>query len=100
MPILNSIINWINFKRIYEIDLFKEHPAEVQQKVLFDLLDEAKNTSIGLKYDFSSVNTEKEFKERVPLQHYEDFAPQVEKLMKGEKNLLWPGEIKWFAKSS
>lgn len=100
MPILNSIINWINFKRIYEIDLFKEHPVETQREVLFELLDEAKNTAIGEKYDFSTITTEAEFKNRIPLQRYEDFAPFVDRLMKGEKNLLWPGEIKWFAKSS
>lgn len=100
MPILNSIINWINFKRLYEIDLFKTHPVETQREVLFDLLDEAKNTSFGEKYRFRSIATEQEFKERVPLQAYEDFAVFVERLMKGEKNLLWPGEIKWFAKSS
>lgn len=100
MPILNSIINWINFKRIYEIDLFKEHPLETQREVLFDLLDEAKNTSLGEKYHFGSISTEREFKEKVPLQYYENFAPFIEQLMKGEKNLLWPGEIKWFAKSS
>jgi len=100
MPIINSIINWINFKRIYEIDLFKKHPFETQREVLFDLLHEARDTNFGGKYDFKSITTEQEFKKRVPIQRYEDFAPCVDRLMKGEKNLLWPGEIKWFAKSS
>ena len=100
MPIINSIINWVNFKRIYEIDLFKKHAFETQREVLFDLLHEAKDTHFGGKYDFKSITTEQEFKNRVPIQRYEDFAPYVDRLMKGEKNLLWPGEIKWFAKSS
>ena len=34
MPVINSIINWVNFKRIYQIDLFKKHPHEVQREVL------------------------------------------------------------------
>lgn len=100
MPILNSIINWINFKRIYEIDLFRKHPFETQRKVLFDLLEVAKNTTFGEKYDFRSITTEEDFKNRIPLQKYEDFAFYVDNLMRGEKNLFWPGEIKWFAKSS
>ncbi|WP_159521593.1 GH3 auxin-responsive promoter family protein [Sunxiuqinia indica] len=100
MPILNSIINWINFKRIYQIDLFKKHPIDAQLEVFFDLIKEARDTEIGKQYDFKSISSEREFKERVPIRHYEDFAPYIERLRQGEKNLLWPGEIKWFAKSS
>jgi hypothetical protein len=100
MPFINSVINWINFKRINEIDLFKEHPFDAQLEVFFELLKEARDTEIGKQYDFKSIQSEKEFKERVPIRYYEDFAPYVERLRQGEKNLLWPGEIKWFAKSS
>ncbi len=100
MPILNSIINWINFKRIYQIDLFKKHPIDAQLEVFSDLIKEARDTEIGRQYDFKSISSESEFKERVPIRHYEDFAPYIERLRHGEKNLLWPGEIKWFAKSS
>lgn len=100
MPFLNSVINWINYKRIYEIDLFKEHPIETQNEVLFDLLHEARNTDFGKLYDFKSITTEKKFKKRIPIVWYEDYVPFIERMMKGEKNLAWPGEIKWFAKSS
>ncbi|MDO8927450.1 MAG: GH3 auxin-responsive promoter family protein, partial [Bacteroidota bacterium] len=65
MPVINSIINWANFKRIYEIDLFKKHPHEVQREVLFELLDEASNTEIGLKFNFRNIHSEKEFRENV-----------------------------------
>ena len=100
MPVINSIVNWVNFKRIYQIELFKKHPHEVQREVLFELLDEASNTEIGLKYNFKNIHSEKEFREQVPIQSYDDIKPTVERMMMGEKNLLWPGETKWFAKSS
>ena len=100
MPVINSIINWVNFKRIYQIDLFKKHPHEVQREVLSDLLEKASNTEFGLKYNFKSISSEKEFQERVPIQGYADIKPTVERMMLGEKNLLWPGETRWFAKSS
>ena len=100
MPVINSIINWVNFKRIYQIELFKKHPHEVQREVLFDLLDKAATTEFGLKYNFKSIHSEKEFFEQVPIQGYDDIKPTVERMMLGEKNLLWPGETKWFAKSS
>ncbi len=100
MPVINSIINWVNFKRIYEIELFKKHPHEVQREVLFELLKLASNTEIGLKYNFRNIHSEKEFREQVPVQGYEEIKGTIERMMQGEKNLLWPGETKWFAKSS
>lgn len=100
MPVINSIIKWINFKRIYQIELFKKHPHEVQREVLFELLDKASNTEFGLKYNFKAIRSESEFRKEVPIQGYEDIKATVERLMQGEKNLLWPGETRWFAKSS
>lgn len=100
MPVINSIINWVNFKRIYQIDLFKKHPHEVQREVLFALLEKASDTEFGIKYNFRSITSEDEFRERVPIQTYDDIKPTVERMMLGEKNLLWPGETRWFAKSS
>lgn len=100
MTFLNSIVNWMNFKRIYQIDLIKEHPHDVQREVLTGLLNKAKDTEWGHQYNLSGINTIKQFQKRLPIQHYEDVKPYVERLMKGEKNILWPGTTKWFAKSS
>jgi hypothetical protein len=100
MPVINSIIKWVNFKRNYEIELFKNHPYEVQREVLFELLDKASNTEFGLAHHFRNIRTEKEFREQVPVQTYEDIKSTVGRMMLGEKNLLWPGETRWFAKSS
>ncbi len=100
MPLINSLINWFNVKRIYQIELYREHPHEVQSETLFELLYEARNTEWGKAHRYSEITNEQEFKEKVPLQEYEDVKPFVERLRRGEKNLLWPGEVKWFAKSS
>ncbi len=100
MPVINSIINWVNFKRTYQIELFKKHPHEVQREVLFELLEQSENTEYGLKYNFRGIHSEKEFREQIPIQGYDDIKLTVERMMEGEKNLLWPGETKWFAKSS
>ncbi len=100
MPFLPPILNWFNIKRIHQIELFKEYPVEVQEEELRKLLYTARDTEYGKKYDFKSIKTRKEYRERVPLQDYNQIKPYVEKLRNGKKNLLWPGEIKWFAKSS
>ncbi|NBC81953.1 MAG: hypothetical protein GVY19_01095 [Bacteroidetes bacterium] len=100
MPLLTSIVNWLNTKRIYQIDLLRKYPFEVQQEGLFKLIDAAKNTEWGRNYGYDEMRNIADFQQRVPLQTYDDVKLYVERLRKGEKDVLWPGEIKWFAKSS
>lgn len=100
MEILNSILTWVMKKRIHEVELFMKHPHEVQREVLVKLISTAKNTEFGKKYDFDSIKTTSDFQTRIPLANYETLFPYIERLMKGEQQLLWPSDIKWFAKSS
>ncbi len=100
MAIIPSIINWLNVKRLSQIDLFKKYPVETQQESLFHLIAKAQTTEWGKKYNYASISSIKEYQSRIPIQAYEEIIPYVERLRKGESNLLWPGEIKWFAKSS
>jgi hypothetical protein len=100
MPIINSIINWLNVNRINQIEQFKKYPVETQQETLDQLLIKAASTEWGKKYNYASITSVKEYQSRFNVQTYEDIIPYVERLRKGETNLLWPGEIKWFAKSS
>ncbi|WP_456420512.1 GH3 auxin-responsive promoter family protein [Lutibacter sp.] len=98
--IVNSIISWFLKKRRHQVELFLKYPIDVQNELLFKLLQTAKYTEIGELYDFSSIKTYKEFKEKVPIQQYESIEPLIERARKGEQNLFWPTPIKWFAKSS
>ncbi|MFO7657599.1 MAG: GH3 auxin-responsive promoter family protein [Bacteroidales bacterium] len=100
MPIITSIVNWLNVKRIYQIDLFKKFPFDIQQEMLSKLLMRATDTEWGRKYDYASIDSVEEFQKRVPLQTYDDVKTYVSRIRNGEKDILWPGEIKWFAKSS
>lgn len=100
MAILNTLFSWWMKKRIHQIELFLKYPREVQNEWFNELIQSAKDTEYGLKYDFKSIKTPDDFKERVPIQSYDDLKPYVDRIMKGEQNLLWPTEIKWFAKSS
>jgi len=100
MTIVNSIINWINYKRIYQIELYKEHAREIQVELLFDLIGSAKNCEWGKKYNYESMVSIQDFQKRVPISTYEEIEPFISQMIEGKKNILWPGEIKWFAKSS
>ena len=96
----NSIFSWLIKKRIHQIDLFKQYPIDVQFDVFEQLITTAKDTEFGKQHKFKSIHSYKEFKNNIPLQSYEDIKPYVNRLKQGEQNLLWPTEIKWFAKSS
>jgi GH3 auxin-responsive promoter len=100
MTIIPSIVNWLNTKRIDQIELFKKYPYETQKETLYKLLAKGASSEWGIKYNYSSIKSIKDYQSRFPIQTYEEIIPYVERLRKGETNLLWPGEIKWFAKSS
>lgn len=86
--------------RLKELELYTTQPDELQEKVLYHLLDMAKNTEWGQKYDYKSIKSYDDFKSRVPIQTYEEIKPYVNRLLEGEQNILWPSTIRWFAKSS
>ncbi len=100
MAIIPSIVKWLNIKRINQIELFKKYPVKTQEETLYKILAKASATEWGKKFGYASISSIQEYQSRVPVQTYEELIPSVERLRKGEKNLLWPGEIKWFAKSS
>ena len=100
IPLVNSVASWFLKKRFHQIELFLKYPIEVQEELLHQLLHQAKNTEIGLKYDFASIKTYREFADRIPVTNYETIAPDIERSRNGESNIFWPRPIKWFAKSS
>ncbi|MEM9142391.1 MAG: GH3 auxin-responsive promoter family protein [Bacteroidota bacterium] len=100
IPIINSIASWLLKKRYHQIELFLKYPKEVQEEVLEQLLAVAEDTEFGKTYDFDSISDYETFRDRVPLTAYEYLEPQIERMRRGEQNILWPTAIKWFAKSS
>lgn len=100
MALLNSIFTWFMKKRIHQIELFIKYPHDVQEEWFQSLISTAEATEWGKKYDYTSILTPEIFKERVPIQDYDDIKGYVDRMIKGEQNILWPSDIKWFAKSS
>ena len=77
-----------------------ERPHEVQEKLFHQLISAGKFTKWGKKYDYQSIKTQHQFAERIPIQDYETLKPYINRMMHGEKNVLWNGRTKWFSKSS
>ncbi len=100
MAFINSILSIFTQKRLVQIDFFKANPVKVQRNTLQELLAKAADTEYGQKYNFNTILTAEQYRERLPIVHYEDIQEYITRMMNGANNILWPEEIKWFAKSS
>ncbi len=74
--------------------------GETQQKVLHYLISKASTTEFGKDHNFSSIKNYEDFKRNVPVRDYEGLKEYVERVVKGESNVLWPGLPTYFAKTS
>ena len=100
LTIINSFASWVLKQRIHQIELFLKYPNEVQEELLMNLIQSSKNTVLGKKYDYNSINSYATFSERIPISTYEELQPLIERTRQGEQNVFWEEPIKWFAKSS
>ncbi|MEW4923907.1 GH3 auxin-responsive promoter family protein [Algibacter sp. 2305UL17-15] len=100
IPLVNSIASWFLKKRFHQIDLFLKYPNEVQNELLMSMIDFAKHTEIGKRYDFSTIKNYRTFAERIPIKNYDGWQDTIERSRRGENNIFWPTPIRWFAKSS
>src|SRR3569833_2275880 len=100
MTIFNSVFTWFMKKRIHQIELFMKYPNEVQEEWFEQLISGSEISELCRKYHYKSIENLHEFKERVPIQNYDTLKPYIERMLKGEQNVLWPSSIRWFAKSS
>jgi hypothetical protein len=99
MPV-NALFSFLIKKRLQQIELFRDHPRLTQLEMFHSLIQQAKYTEWGRKYDYSTISDPDQYRERLPLQDYEGVKPYVQRMRKGEQNLIWPTDIRWFAKSS
>ncbi|MDX9906477.1 MAG: GH3 auxin-responsive promoter family protein [Bacteroidales bacterium] len=100
MALINSVLYWLIKKRIHQIDLFIKYPHDVQAEWFRRLITTAKDTEWGKAYGYSSISNVGQFRERVPVSIYEDLKSRIDLMRQGKQNILWPTDIRWFAKSS
>lgn len=74
--------------------------ADIQRNVLASLLDRAENTEYGRNHAFSTIKNYDTFCQDVPLNDYESIKQDIDRMRHGERDILWPGQVKWYAKSS
>ncbi len=100
MKLVSPLISFHMRQRMSRIQWFIDNPFEAQELVFQDLIVKAATTEWGKNYRFDELNSQGSFKERIPLQDYESLKPFIQRSMRGERDVLWPGRTKWFAKSS
>jgi hypothetical protein len=88
-------------KRIHaKTQKWANNPIETQQQVFEALIKEAAQTQFGKDHDFSSIKSHSDFVQKVPVRDYEGLKHYVDKVVKGEENVLWKGKPLYFAKTS
>ena len=75
-------------------------PEVYQQKVFESLIQTGRKTLFGKDHGFESIKSYEDFKKQVPIRDYEVLKPYVEKVLRGELDILWTGKPAYFAKTS
>lgn len=83
-----------------KVQAWATKPVETQEKVFRDLIEQAQNTQFGKDHDFANIKTFQDFAAKVPIRDYEQLRPYVDRVVKGEENILWKGKPIYFAKTS
>ena len=89
MDIRTKIISPFFARRQRAIKSFGKQTVDIQRQQLRYLLGKARNTAWGKRYAFAEISGYDTFRERVPLQDYENFHPFIERMINGEKDVLW-----------
>ncbi len=98
--LFNLVVKHYLSKRMKRIERYMLHPEEAQERWLRRILDRARETEQGKRWGFGDIRNAEQFARSVPAQDYEAIKVDIARMMRGERNVLWPGEINWYSKSS
>jgi hypothetical protein len=97
---ITSLFSLYLKSRQRELEAYANNSAELQNEVLKYLISAASDTEYGRNHIFKNINTYSQFTDNVPVNNYDDLKGDIDRMRHGEKDILWRGQVKWFAKSS
>jgi len=100
MKLLSPAISRFARLRLWSIEQWTIDPVKAQHHVWQDLLAAGQYTEFGRRFHFSQIQSLSDYKKAVPVQTYDNLKGYIERMMRGEENILWNTPITWFAKSS
>ncbi len=77
--------------RLQKIRSVASSPGPAQQKMLCKLVDQAKTTAFGREHGFEKIKNHADFIRQVPILNYETLYPYIQRILDGERAVLWPG---------
>lgn len=83
-----------------ELERHNNEAEELQRQVLSRLINRAKETEFGRYHRFGDMKTYDDFVSSTPVSTYEELKEGIDRMRHGESDVLWPGKVKWYAKSS
>jgi hypothetical protein len=100
IKVVHKLASWYLKRRIEQVERFVAHPEDVQQEWFDRLIQAGLHTAWGQQYGYADIRTVEDFRRQVPVSTYEQLFPWIGRAIEGEADVLWPGRIHWFAKSS
>ena len=97
---ITSIIRPVFAQRRKALDNYRTQAEQLQMQVLKRLTSKAENTEWGREHGFASLSTYEDFAASSPVNTYEDLKQAIDRMRQGERDILWPGQVRWYAKSS
>ncbi len=97
---LTQIVRNAFTSRQKEIERYDNEAEALQMHTLEYLATTAKDTEYGRKHTFCAVKSYESFAENVPVNTYEELKADIDRMRHGERDVLWRGKVKWYAKSS
>lgn len=97
---LNFLVNSFLDSRIHRLEDHYLRPEQKSEATLKMLLRYGKQTQYGKKRGLAQAYNYEKFVRSIPINTYETLKDDIQKMMRGEQNLLWPTRINWFAKTS
>ena len=97
---LTPFIKPVTNSRVKQIDKYATAAEELQRDVLRRLVNEATGTEWGIRHRYSDIRQYEQFAKLVGIQDYESLKGDIDRMRHGEKDVLWKGCCRWFAKSS
>ena len=97
---LTRIIRPFLLNRLHTLDQYATHAEDLQRKALQQLVNRASATHWGRQHDYARIRSYEDFAKSQPVHTYEELKGYIDRMRQGEKDLLWPGVVKWYAKSS
>lgn len=98
--LVNEIMKITLRRQLQRVEHYMLQPGEAQERWFHTLLSTAQNTEFGRKYGFSEIKNHEQYAARVPIHDYDAVKDSINRMMLGERDVLWPGQVNWYSKSS